>query len=497
MTQNLSLVLQIRYMDCHCLYSFRSLKDHSNRKRVYIVTPVRVIAPILTFLIGMCLIRFVVPGNNWSNALLISSVMVMIYYALSYIFERSSQKSHSADQRLPFFKGETRLAASLREAIIIVDDRLRMVHINPAAHALFPDIRVGESLSSVSRHDNLEGLAGQALSGDTPEPFVFQVYDPIERHIRVTGSILRPEPVLDEKSRAVIIFYDVTDLERANALRADFLANASHELKTPVASLLGYIETLRGHAKDDPEAQSMFLGIMQQQAERMQRLISDILSLRRIELSEHKTPTETADLYLAFLAAKESVAPMAKQSGIKIKYEGPKELLVLGQQDELVQLVLNIIDNGVKMTEDDQNIIVTGERVQQWEPTHAFPEQPIGADFSRRRIVTPPETNEGFAQIRIRDGGPGFKKEHLPRLSERFYRVAGDRSSKEKGTGLGLAIVKHIIKRHRGGLLIETAEGIGTEFSILIPLAGTPDNDAEPPLNPAPISLARGTYLPN
>lgn len=455
------------------------------------MTPSRVIAPIITFLIGICLIRFVVPGNNWSNALLISAVMVLLYYALSYVFERTAQKNNNADQRLPFFKGETRLAASLREAIIIVDERLRMVHINPAAHALFPDIRVGESLSSVSPHDKLEDLAREALAGETPVPFVYQVYDPVERHIRVTGSILRPEPVLDEKSRAVIIFYDATDLERANALRADFLANASHELKTPVASLIGYIETLRGHAKDDPEAQSIFLGIMQQQAERMQRLISDILSLRRIELSEHKAPTETADLYLAFLAAKESVAPMAKQSGIKIKYEGPKELLVLGQQDELVQLVLNIIDNGVKMTDDDERIIVSGERIDVWEPTEAFPEKPIGAGYSRRQIVTPPETDQGFAQIRIRDAGPGFKKEHLPRLSERFYRIAGDRSSQEKGTGLGLAIVKHIILRHRGGLLIETAEGVGTEFSILIPLANPIDDAPQDTEEPAPISLAQ------
>lgn len=435
------------------------------------MTPARVIAPLITFLLGICLIRFVIPGNSWANAGLISSVIVLMYYALSYVFDRASQKTNSSDQRLPFFKGETRLAASLREAIIIVDERLRMVHINPAAHALFPDIRVGESIKSVSSHDKLDELAQQALIGDSPEPFVYQIYDPVERHIRVTGSILRPEPVLDEKSRAVIIFYDVTDLERANALRADFLANASHELKTPVASLLGYIETLNGHAKDDEDARTMFLGIMQQQAERMQRLISDILSLRRIELSEHITPTETADLYLAYLAAKESVAPMAKQSGIKIKYNGPKELLVRGKQDELVQLVLNIIDNGVKMTREDDNIRVFGEIIQGWEPTQAFPEEAFAPDTARRRIVTPPDVSSAYAQIRIRDAGPGFKKEHLPRLSERFYRIAGDRSSQEKGTGLGLAIVKHIIMRHRGGLLIETAENIGTEFTILIPVA--------------------------
>ncbi len=434
----------------------------------------RIIAPIVAFATGLCLIRFVLNIDSWSAALLSSSVITLVYFAINHLATRSSEQDFISDQKLPFFKGETRLAASLREAIIIVDEKWRMVHINPAAHALFPEIRVGESIKSVSNHDKLDELVQQALIGNTPEPYVYQIYDPIERHIRVTGSILRPEPVLDEKSRAVIIFYDVTDLERANALRADFLANASHELKTPVASLLGYIETLNGHAKDDPEAQTMFLGIMQQQAERMQRLISDILSLRAIELSEHIAPTQTADLYLAYLAAKESVAPMAKQSGIKIKYSGPKELLVVGKQDELVQLALNIIDNGVKMTKDDANIQVIGNIIHDWEPTKAFPETPIAANHARRRIVSPPDNPTGFAQIRIRDAGPGFSKEHLPRLSERFYRVAGDRSSKEKGTGLGLAIVKHIVMRHRGGLLIETAEGVGTEFTILIPLASQP-----------------------
>ncbi len=439
----------------------------------------KIISFILALVIGVLLIQFVLQGTNWLNSSLIVLTIAGLIFGTSYMFNTAEQTHRGDNQKFSFIKGETRLAASLQEAIIIVDDRRRMVHINPAAHDLFPDIKVGESIMSVSNNDNLAELVAGALIGSRPEPFVYQVYDPIERHIRVTGSILRPEPILDEKSRAVIIFYDVTDLERANALRADFLANASHELKTPVASLLGYIETLNGHAKDDPEAQSMFLGIMQQQAERMQRLISDILSLRRIELSEHRAPTETADLYLAYLAAKESVAPMAKQSDIKIKYSGPKELLVLGTQDELVQLALNIIDNGVKMTEAGQNIEVKGKIIKGWEAENAFPKEALAPDSSRRRIVSPAQTGVDFAQIRIRDKGPGFKKEHLPRLSERFYRIAGDRSSEKKGTGLGLAIVKHIVKRHRGGLMIETAENVGTEFTILIP-ASKPDVDDRP-----------------
>jgi len=367
------------------------------------------------------------------------------------------------------YYGETRLAASLQEAIIIVNENHKMVHINPAAQGLFNNIETGDDISVLSKQGRLKVLVSAALEGSMPEPFVYELFDPVERHFRVTASALKPSPHDPTSQRAIIVFYDVTDLERANALRADFLANASHELKTPVASLLGYIETLRGHARDDKEARDQFLAIMQQQAERMQRLINDILSLRRIELTEHRAPTETADLYLAFLAAKESIAPMAKENKIKIKYSGPKEILVLGKQDELVQLVLNIIDNGVKMSDSGKQINVTGEVIDEWHAAQGFPENPIADHSVKRRIVDPPFPGATYAQLRIRDHGPGFSKEHLPRLSERFYRVAGDRSSREKGTGLGLAIVKHIVMRHRGGLLIESAVDVGTEFAILIP----------------------------
>lgn len=429
----------------------------------------KLIASGFALFVGTLLIRFGIDGAGWLSAILISLTMLAAFHGLSLLYKNQDSEENSPNHRTSFIKGETRLAASMLEAIIIVDDRRRMVHINPAAHSLFPDIKVGESIMSISSHDKLAELVGAALGGDNSEPFVYQIYDPVERHIRVTGSILQPEPGLAEQSRAVVIFYDVTDLERANALRSDFLANASHELKTPLASLLGYIETLTGHARDDEEARHMFLGIMQQQAERMQRLINDILSLRSIELSEHRAPTATADLYLAYLAAKESVAPMAKQSKIKIKYTGPKELLVLGAQDELVQLILNIIDNAVKMTDPGENLDIRGDIIRDWQPEFAFAAPPIAPNSARRRIVTPAEAGQDYAQICIRDKGPGFKEENLPRLSERFYRIAGDRSSEKKGTGLGLAIVKHIILRHRGGLFVETAEGVGTEFTILIP----------------------------
>ncbi len=438
----------------------------------------KIIALILAAIFGI-LVVYLPFGPGWERAVgLVGSVLIINVMMITLVLWRR-KRSSSFDKQV--FEGERRLAASLQEAIIIINDKQQIEHINPAGYNLFASLRPGDNISKFSDNPELLDLMKAALNSLQPDPLIYQTSDLVEQHIRVTGSALQPSSNKAKIARAVIVFYDVTGLERANAVRADFLANASHELKTPLASLLGYIETLRGHAKDDPEARSQFLGIMQQQAERMQRLINDILSLRRIELSEHRAPTETADLYLAFRAAKESVVPMAKQKGIKIKYNGPKELLVTGQQDELVQLILNIVDNGVKISDPDSKIYVTGSLVENWNLKKAFPEKTLAPKSFRREIVSPPkaDTPAGsqigvtYAQLRIRDKGPGFQEDHLPRLSERFYRIAGDRSSKERGTGLGLAIVKHIILRHRGGLLIETAEQIGTEFTILIPVPET------------------------
>jgi two-component system phosphate regulon sensor histidine kinase PhoR len=246
--------------------------------------------------------------------------------------------------------------------------------------------------------------------------------------------------------------------------------------------MLGYIETLRGHAKNDPTAREMFLGIMQEQAERMQRLIVDILSLRKIEQIEHIIPTERADLGLAAKAALEAVHPIAKRRNVNVSLNGKKKnALVMGSQDELVQLSLNLIDNAVRMSPPKSKVTIKVDRLNNWMPGDQFSHKPIIEDMPRRRIVIPPKTAQDYWRLSVRDAGPGFKPEHLPRLGERFYRIAGDRSSKEKGTGLGLAIVKHIVRWHRGGFYIESAEGHGTEFIIILPLAPdiSDDNSAE------------------
>lgn len=377
------------------------------------------------------------------------------------------------------YDSAARLADSFNEAVITINPKREIIFANKAAKKLLPNITIGKSVTKVIRHPNLKDVVKEVIRGNKPEPLNYIIHTPVEQHFKINASELGNDPDSNAPNamRIILVLYDITDVERVNTLRADFLANASHELKTPVASLLGYIETLNGHAKDDPIARSQFLGIMQQQAERMQRLIDDLLSLRRIEQTEHIAPTEVGDLYLAARAATEAVAPMAKRRKIKTKYKGPKSLPVIGQQDQLVQLVLNIVDNAVQMSPPGSKVHLTGSILENWQPGDGFSEERIDESSARRRIINPPTAGENYAVLRISDTGPGFKREHLPRLTERFYRITGDRSSRDRGTGLGLAIVKHIVLRHRGGLFIESAEGFGTEFILMLPVEIAEDQD--------------------
>jgi two-component system phosphate regulon sensor histidine kinase PhoR len=231
-------------------------------------------------------------------------------------------------------------------------------------------------------------------------------------------------------------------------MRADFVANAGHELRTPLASLIGFIETLRGPAVDDPEAQQRFLGIMAEQAARMQRLIDDLLSLSGIELVEHKRPAEVVHLpaLAQHIAASFEPAILARKAILNLAIE-PELPAVLGDPDQLAQVLQNLLDNALRYGGEGVRICVSAGRVH---PGERWPARP------------------GLV-LAVNDNGPGVAREHLPRLTERFYRVDTGRSRTSGGTGLGLAIVKHIVNRHRGQLRIESAEGAGMTCKIWLP----------------------------
>jgi two-component system phosphate regulon sensor histidine kinase PhoR len=229
-------------------------------------------------------------------------------------------------------------------------------------------------------------------------------------------------------------------------MRADFIANASHELRTPLAALLGFIETLQGPAKEDPVARDKFLGIMQGQATRMARLIDDLLSLSRIELNAHLQPSTLVDLAPIVRQVVDGLQMLARDRGVEIKVVLPSDaLMVLGDRDELIRALENLVENALKYG-------AAGKRVD------------ITVAHAQTRAGLPE------ARVAVRDYGPGIAPEHLPRLTERFYRVDVTDSRAQGGTGLGLALVKHVLNRHGGRLTIESTPGEGATFTMHVPL---------------------------
>jgi two-component system phosphate regulon sensor histidine kinase PhoR len=267
--------------------------------------------------------------------------------------------------------------------------------------------------------------------------------------------------------------HDLTEIKRAEFARVDFLANASHELRTPLTSLAGFIETPRGPARDDAQARDRFLEIMHGQAERMRRLVSDLLSLSRIELVEHRPPEGEADLAAVAAEAGDALLPVATERGVKLSIVGAEdEVSVTGVRDELAQVAQNLIDNAIKYSEGGDTVEIevlsglTREEAEaragrQWEGS------------GRMSIVTgsaAPDGRSRYAVLRVSDSGPGIERQYLPRLSERFYRVDPGRGLRP-GTGLGLAIVKHVVQRHRGEFLVESEPGRGSAFGVVLPMA--------------------------
>jgi two-component system phosphate regulon sensor histidine kinase PhoR len=243
----------------------------------------------------------------------------------------------------------------------------------------------------------------------------------------------------------LMTFHDQTPLRRVEEMRADFVANASHELRTPLAALSGFIDTLQGPAKDDAKARERFLGIMHGQATRMARLIDDLLSLSRVELSAHVRPDTTVDIVPIIRQVADGLEPLARERQVAVEIDLPQgQVLIAGDREELLRLFENLIENALKYGASGAKVIVS---------------------------LISAISGEGTPEIRVlvRDFGPGIAPEHLPRLTERFYRVDVGDSRAQGGTGLGLSLVKHILNRHRGRLLIESVPKQGATFTACFP----------------------------
>ena len=348
----------------------------------------------------------------------------------------------------------------------------RIVLANAAARELFRIQREGALLVSALREPSVLEAVDEALFGGIARVTDYSGVGAQTRHWRAQTRPL-PSPSQDQ-SLALLVLRDETEVRRMELMRVDFLANASHELKTPLASLAGFIETLKGHAKDDARARDRFLDIMAVQADRMSRLVADLLSLSRIELNEHIPPSGRVDLARAAVDVVDAVSVLSAERGVSVRLDDRgASAPVHGDRDEIVQVIQNLVDNAIKYSPSGDTVeIVIRPDVLLDEASAPWSGGAREGGATRLPLVTPDrEPGQRYAMLTVRDRGPGMAREHLPRLTERFYRVEGQKSGERSGTGLGLAIVKHIVNRHRGGLTVESAPGQGAVFTAYFPVA--------------------------
>ena len=338
--------------------------------------------------------------------------------------------------------------AAVPDPLILLDERRRVVRANAQAAAFVGAVEEPRDLATALRNPAVLGAADAVLRGETARVVDFTITVPVERQLRARVARIE-RPSLDG-AVAVLSLHDITQLKRAEQMRADFIANASHELRTPLATLIGFIETLRGPARDDAEVRERFLAIMHGQASRMTRLVEDLLSLSRIELNEHVMPTNWLPLGPLLRSVAEALELRAGERGMRILLALPPALPdVLGDRDELAQVFQNLIDNALKYGRPETEITV-------------------GAETVLRRSRHGDVGSIPFVSVAVRDHGEGIAREHLPRLTERFYRIDTARSRELGGTGLGLAIVKHILNHHRGFLEVESTPGTGSVFTVFL-----------------------------
>jgi two-component system phosphate regulon sensor histidine kinase PhoR len=333
---------------------------------------------------------------------------------------------------------------ALPDPLLVLDRGRRVVHANAAARSAFGGAGAGRDLAMSLRQPAVLEAADAVLAGGAARDVGFALPGPVGRYF--AGRVVPLSMVPPGDAVAIAAFHDLTAIREAERMRADFVANASHELKTPLSTLLGSIETMRGPGREDRTAFEKFLPIMHGEAARMARLVDDLLSLSRIERNERTPPQDRLDVRPAIRAAAENFAVEAAACGVTIALDLAEGLdPVIGEGDELGQVWRNLIDNAIKYGRAGTTVTVRAAEVTvRGEPSIA---------------------------VAIIDRGEGIAPEHVPRLTERFYRVDGARSRALGGTGLGLAIVKHIVNRHGGTLSIESEPGVGSTFTVLLPVA--------------------------
>src|SRR6201988_2585197 len=346
------------------------------------------------------------------------------------------------------------IVAGMPDPAVLLDRAGRVIHLNAAAAQLAPALRKNELAQFALRSPEIVTALREAIATALPRRATYLDQVPVDRWMElVITPVSVPTRFGGADKCMLMTFHDLTPLRRVEEMRADFVANASHELRTPLAALSGFIDTLQGPAKEDPRARERFLSIMHAQATRMARLIDDLLSLSRVELSAHVRPDTLVDLEPIIRQVSDGLESLGRERGVEIELDLPEPpVTIAGDREELLRLFENLIENALKYGASGGRIIVS---------------------------LTTASSGDGTPEYRImvRDFGPGIAPEHLPRLTERFYRVDVGDSRAQGGTGLGLSLVKHIVARHRGRLLIESVPRNGATFTACFPQVKPPTTE--------------------
>jgi len=340
------------------------------------------------------------------------------------------------------------IVGGMPDPAVLLDRAGRVIHLNAAAAQMAPALRANELAQFALRTPEIITALREAIATAEPRRATYLDHVPVDRWMELIIAPVQVPTAFGGTDQCMLMtFHDQTPLRRVEEMRADFVANASHELRTPLAALSGFIDTLQGPAKDDAKARERFLGIMHAQATRMARLIDDLLSLSRVELSAHVRSDLLVNLAPLIRQVVDGLEPLAKERQVTIEIELPEApATVAGDREELLRLFENLVENALKYGASGGRVVVT-----------------VASALSAEGV---PEY-----RVMVRDFGPGIAPEHLPRLTERFYRVDVGDSRAQGGTGLGLSLVKHIVNRHRGRLLIESVPKKGATFTAVFPSA--------------------------
>ena len=406
---------------------------------------------ILTFLVGMFA---VLDYPLWSFP-----VTVVMSCLIFYMYRNSTRvlKRHQvAEPRQDAIKQEIQetyntkityqvvkgLLNILPSPYILIDRNGRLTFINAEAKSIVPDSQIDSHISNVFRSPVFLSAVENAILKDKEKILSFEIETPQFRQLKAHIFFISSSKIPNSFNDIFIQFTDESTHIRSEKIRTDFVANASHELRTPLTSIMGYIETLQGHAKKDVKMQKVFLDLMNKQAGKMERLISDLMSLSRLEIDELKPISSTCSVKEIIEELVNSLKPLSVDNNVSLSFKISKNFSsVIGDPSQLRQLFSNLIENAIKYS---------GKK-------------------SKVNIYISKEKNKDMFGVVVEDNGHGIAPEHLSRLTERFYRANSSAEIEKEGTGLGLSIVKHILIRHRGKLQIDSKLGKGSKFIAWLP----------------------------